>query len=49
VNEGASDIHFEAEEDEMRVRFRVDGVLHESARVPKRMIAGVISRVKLMT
>jgi len=48
VNEGASDIHFEAEEDEMRVRFRVDGVLHESARVPKRMIAGVISRVKLM-
>ena len=48
VNEGASDIHFEAEEDEMRVRFRVDGVLYESARVPKRMIAGVVSRVKLM-
>ena len=48
VNEGASDIHFEAEENEMRVRFRVDGVLYESARVPKRMIAGVVSRVKLM-
>jgi len=48
VNEGASDIHFEAEEDEMRVRFRVDGVLYESARVPKRMTAGVVSRVKLM-
>ena len=30
VNEGASDIHFEAEENEMRVRFRVDGVLYES-------------------
>jgi type IV pilus assembly protein PilB len=48
VSEGASDIHFEAEEDEMRVRFRVDGVLYESARVPKRMTAGVVSRVKLM-
>ena len=48
VGEGASDIHFEADEDEMRVRFRVDGVLYESARVPKRMISGVVSRVKLM-
>jgi type IV pilus assembly protein PilB len=48
VSEGASDIHFEPEEGEMRVRFRVDGVLYESARVPKRMIAGVVSRVKLM-
>ncbi len=48
VGEGASDIHFEPDEGEMRVRFRVDGVLHETARVPKRMISGVISRVKLM-
>ena len=48
VSEGASDIHFEPDEDEMRVRFRVDGVLHETARVPKRMISGVVSRVKLM-
>jgi type IV pilus assembly protein PilB len=48
VNEGASDIHFEPDEAEMRVRFRIDGVLYESARVPKRMTAGVISRVKLM-
>ncbi|MGH2965382.1 MAG: GspE/PulE family protein, partial [Solirubrobacterales bacterium] len=48
VGEGASDIHFEPDEDEMRVRFRVDGVLHETARVPKRMISGVVSRVKLM-
>jgi type IV pilus assembly protein PilB len=49
VSEGASDIHFEPEDDDMRVRFRVDGVLHEAARVPKRMIAGVISRVKIMS
>ena len=49
ANEGASDIHFEHGDDEMRVRFRVDGVLHEAARVPKRMVAGVISRVKIMS
>ena len=48
VGEGASDIHFEPDEGEMRVRFRVDGVLYETARVPKRMISGVVSRVKLM-
>ena len=49
VAEGASDIHFEPEEGEMRVRFRVDGVLQETARVPKRMVAGVISRIKIMS
>jgi type IV pilus assembly protein PilB len=49
VSEGASDIHFEPEEGDMRVRFRVDGVLHEAARVPKRMVAGVVSRVKIMS
>ncbi|MGH2953158.1 MAG: GspE/PulE family protein [Solirubrobacterales bacterium] len=48
ANEGASDIHFEPGEDDMRVRFRVDGVLYEAARVPKRMISGVVSRVKIM-
>ncbi len=48
VAEGASDIHFEPEEKEMRVRFRVDGVLYEAARVPKRMISGVVSRIKIM-
>jgi type IV pilus assembly protein PilB len=48
VNDGASDIHFEPDEGEMRVRFRVDGVLCERARVPRRMVSGVVSRVKLM-
>ena len=33
----------------MRVRFRVDGVLYEAARVPKRMVSGVVSRVKIMS
>jgi type IV pilus assembly protein PilB len=49
VGEGASDIHFEPQEGEMRVRFRVDGVLREAAHVPKRMISAVISRIKIMS
>ncbi len=49
VGEGASDVHFEAGEDQMRVRFRVDGVLREAAHVPKRMINAVVSRVKIMS
>jgi type IV pilus assembly protein PilB len=49
VGEGASDVHFEAEEDEMRVRFRVDGVLTEAAHVPKRMVNAVVSRLKIMS
>jgi type IV pilus assembly protein PilB len=49
VAEGASDIHFEPDDGDMRIRFRVDGVLQETARVPKRMVAGVISRVKIMS
>jgi type IV pilus assembly protein PilB len=49
VGEGASDVHFETGEGEMRDRFRVDGVLREAAHVPKRMINAVISRVKIMS
>ena len=49
VAEGASDIHFEPEDGDMRIRFRIDGVLQESARVPKRMVAGVVSRIKIMS
>jgi type IV pilus assembly protein PilB len=48
VEEGASDIHLEPEGREMRVRFRVDGVLRETTQIPRRMIAGVVSRVKIM-
>ncbi|MFL5834261.1 MAG: GspE/PulE family protein [Solirubrobacterales bacterium] len=49
VGEGASDIHFEPAEGEMRVRFRIDGVLREAAHVPSRMVSAVISRVKIMS
>ncbi len=53
---GASDIHFEPQpaDDgrsgvEMRVRMRIDGVLTDEATVPKRMVGGVISRIKIMS
>ena len=47
IEEGASDIHFEPSEAEMRVRFRVDGMLHDTTQIPRRMVSGVISRVKI--
>jgi type IV pilus assembly protein PilB len=49
VEDGASDVHFEPDEGEMRVRFRIDGVLREAAHVPKRMITAVVSRIKIMS
>ena len=49
VEEGASDVHFEPMESrDMRVRYRIDGVLRETTQIPKRMNAGVVSRVKIM-
>ena len=48
IGDGASDIHFEPGAREMRVRFRVDGVLSERTTIPRTMVAGVISRVKIM-
>src|SRR5439155_22047128 len=48
VDRGASDIHLEPDGTQLRVRFRIDGVLVETANVPKRMVAGVVSRVKIM-
>jgi len=44
----ASDIHFEPFEDQFRVRYRVDGVLHDVESPPKRLQAAIVSRVKIM-
>jgi type IV pilus assembly protein PilB len=49
VEAGASDVHLAPDGQELRVRFRVDGVLQDSATVPRRMVSGVISRVKIMS
>ncbi|MEO7803151.1 MAG: ATPase, T2SS/T4P/T4SS family [Actinomycetota bacterium] len=48
VADRASDIHIEPQERDMRVRFRIDGVLHEKLRPNKSIQAGVISRLKIM-
>src|SRR4030043_2454070 len=44
----ASDIHFEPFEDQFRVRYRIDGVLHDVESPPKRLPAAIGSRVKIM-
>jgi type IV pilus assembly protein PilB len=49
IRRGASDIHLEPYEKVFRVRFRVDGVLHEIMTPPKRMEAALTSRVKIMS
>lgn len=48
VSDRASDIHIEPQETDLRVRFRVDGVLHEIMRSPKSIQQAMISRFKIM-
>ena len=48
AEDGASDIHFEPQEDSLVVRLRIDGVLHEVQRIPRRMMAGVTTRLKVL-
>ncbi len=49
VQHGASDIHISPEEGDAKVLFRVDGVLAPAATIRRRMVAGVISRIKIMS
>jgi type IV pilus assembly protein PilB len=48
AEDGASDLHFDPQEDALVVRLRVDGVLHEVQRIPKRLTAGVTTRLKVL-
>src|SRR6185295_13827570 len=48
AEDGASDIHFEPQEDSLVVRLRIDGVLHEVQRIPKRLSPGVTTRLKVL-
>ena len=48
VEDRASDIHIEPTESDVRIRFRVDGVLHEMMRSPKNIHSGLVSRLKVM-
>lgn len=48
VRQGASDIHIEPEEDALKIRFRIDGLLQEHTGPPKYLQSAVISRIKVM-
>ncbi|HSH60174.1 MAG TPA: ATPase, T2SS/T4P/T4SS family [Acidimicrobiales bacterium] len=48
VEDRASDIHIEPTERDVRIRYRIDGVLHEVMRPPKSAQAGIVSRLKIM-
>jgi type IV pilus assembly protein PilB len=49
IQEKASDIHFESQKDQMRVRFRIDGVLYEKKPIPLDLARNVISRIKVIS
>jgi type IV pilus assembly protein PilB len=49
AEDGASDIHVEPQEDCLLVRYRIDGVLQEVQRVPKRLASGVVTRLKVLS
>jgi type IV pilus assembly protein PilB len=48
AEDGSSDIHFEPQQDALVVRFRTDGVMHEVQRIPRKMTAGVLTRLKVL-
>lgn len=45
----ASDIHIEPEEHEVRVRYRIDGILHDAMSLPKQTLPGIIARIKVLS
>src|SRR5256885_11677408 len=49
IQKGASNIHFESYEKIFRIRFRMDGILHEMLAPPKRLEAAILSRLKIMS
>lgn len=49
VNSRASDVHIEPEEDRVRVRYRIDGILYDRLSLPKSVREAVISRIKILS
>lgn len=49
INSGATDVHLDPQDPEMRVRYRIDGVLHDVLSIPEAMETSVISRIKIMS
>jgi type IV pilus assembly protein PilB len=48
LRDRASDVHIEPQDTQLRVRFRIDGALHEALVLPEGMGAGLVSRIKIM-
>ena len=49
IRDRASDVHVEPEENVLKIRTRIDGILHDAATVPKHLQAAVLSRIKIMS
>lgn len=49
IKDGASDIHIEPQRKQVRIRYRIDGVLHEQMKVPAHILAPMVSRIKIMS
>jgi len=45
----ASDIHIEPDEKEVRIRYRIDGILHDAMTLPKTVLAGIAARIKILS
>lgn len=48
INAGATDVHLDPQEPEMRVRFRIDGILHDVMSIPSDIESATVSRIKIM-
>ncbi len=49
IDASASDIHIEPSETDVRVRYRVDGILHTSLRLPRNVLSAIVSRIKILS
>lgn len=49
IDAGASDIHIEPSENDVRVRYRIDGILHTSLRLPRNVLSAIVSRIKILS
>ncbi len=49
ILESASDIHIEPDEKEVRVRYRVDGILRDAMTLPKKIMSGIVARIKVLS
>lgn len=48
ILQSASDIHIEPDDKEVRIRYRIDGILHEAMTLPKQVLPGIVARIKVL-